>query len=795
MAETNQQDAVSGLLAKALDHHQQGRLDEAGAAYQTLLEQQPGNADVLQLYGAVCCQTGDLEQAETLLRRSIEIDPRMAAAYCNLGNVLTATAREPDAIAAYRAALDIDSRQAQAHVNLANLLLKHDDLETAESHYQAALTEQPDFPQARLGLAELWFRRGDPGKALRICSELTQSAPEFPEAHLMAGRLLLSMERASDAWASFYACLALVPQHAGAHAGMGEVFEAQGLDKDAARAWARAAALAPADSGLWNKLGTILQKMGDQDGAESAWRNLLALEPENIDAWARLGVILHRKGQLEEALDALGRVVQAEPNHALALKHLGQIHNQQYHPDAALPCLERALALSPDDIQLQYDLAYAQGLLGQAKQAVARLQELVDRHPEFPGLHDTLLMYLAYDPDLSAADLFQRHKEWGQRHGKPHARPTSWPNDRNPDRPLKIGYLSRDFGRHAVGNMILDTLIRHDAENYKIHYYSERPNEDDITARFREAAHAWRPTRGVSDDQLARMIRNDGIDILVDLAGHTTGNRLTAMALKPAPIQASWIGYGDTTGLDAIDYIILDDLTAPPELDRYFTETVIRLPNTRFCYSPPDYSPEVAPPPVESNGYITFGSFSNLLKLNPRLVRLWSQVLKSTPESRLLLNWRTLGIPSVREDIRDAFRQQGVDPARILLESDSLHEKVLRGYARVDIALDTTPYSGGVTTCEALWMGVPVVTLVGERPIARQSSAIINAAGFPEWITHDEPTFVETAQRLALDRAELARLRAAQRARLQQSPLMDYTGEIQALEAVYRQLWRNYVDH
>ena len=369
---------------------------------------------------------------------------------------------------------------------------------------------------------------------------------------------------------------------------------------------------------------------------------------------------------------------------------------------------------------------------------------------------------------------------------RPHANP------RDPGKALNIGYVSADFRRHPVGFFLAPVLARHDRRRFSVSCYSGRGLADDLTERLKAGADAWRSVGGLSDEALATAIRDDGIDVLVDLSGHTAGNRLTAFALRPAPVQVSWLGYFNTTGMKAIDYVLMDAETVPEGAERWFTEEVIHLPAGRFCYGPPEDAPPVAPPPVEERGRVTFASFNNLTKVGAEVVGLWARILDALPSSRLVLKWRSLGDAAVRDRYQAWFAAEGIEPNRIELQGASPHAEMLAAYGGVDVALDPFPFSGGVTSCEALWMGVPVVTWPGARPVSRQTAGFLRALGLAELIAADREDYVAIAAGLARDRDGLTALRAGLRARMAASPLCDGVRFTRHLEAAYRDMWRRW---
>jgi predicted O-linked N-acetylglucosamine transferase (SPINDLY family) len=340
-----------------------------------------------------------------------------------------------------------------------------------------------------------------------------------------------------------------------------------------------------------------------------------------------------------------------------------------------------------------------------------------------------------------------------------------------------------------VGYLVEPVLAAADPAGLQIVCYSGRRTEDALTERLKAKATAWRSTLNVPDAVLGEMIRGDRIDILLDLAGHTANNRLTLFALRPAPVQIGWIGYPFTTDLAAIDYVLMDEATVPPGAERWFVERVVRLPETRFCYTAPEYAPPPGPPPMLERGCVTFGSFNNLSKVTPDVARLWARVLAAVPGARLILKWKTLAEPKTRTRYHRWFADHGIDPARVELRPATPHPQMLAEYGDVDIALDPFPYSGGITSLEALWQGVPIVSLPGSRPVSRQTLGFLRNMGREEWVARDPDDYVRISVGLASEPQALAGLRRTQRARMAASPLCDGPRFRRHFEAALRAVW------
>jgi predicted O-linked N-acetylglucosamine transferase (SPINDLY family) len=389
-----------------------------------------------------------------------------------------------------------------------------------------------------------------------------------------------------------------------------------------------------------------------------------------------------------------------------------------------------------------------------------------------------------YSPDYDAEALYTEARRWASCHAEVLRRQRrSYANERSPEKRLRIGYVSSDLRQHPVGFFFAPVVTHHDKQAFELICYAAVRRPDALTAQFRACADRWHEVTGLNDAELAEQIRADGIDILVDLSGHTRGHRLLVFARKPAPIQVTAGGHYDTTGMTAIDYLISDRFHTPAGDERYFSEALTRLPHDYICYGPPDYAPAVAPLPLARQGHVTFGCYNNLAKINERVVALWAKILKVLPGSRLRLQTRELGDASTCARYRALFKDEGVAAGRIELQGHAPHEQLLAAYAEIDIALDPFPYSGGLTTCEALWMGVPVVTLSGQGFCGRHSTSHLANVGLSELVTTTPEQYAAIAVALAQDPERAA------------SPLCDATRYTRDLEAAYREMWKRYCEN
>ena len=597
--------------------------------------------------------------------------------------------------------------------------------------------------------------------------------------HHQAGRL-------AEAEGLYTRILAAAPGHADCLHLMGVLAGQTGRGELAVRLIGEAIARDGGDAAYHSNLGNALLALGRLQEAGESYHRALALKPDYAGARYNLANLLQARGRCEEALGHFEQALLLWPDHPDLHNNYGAALMELGRLTEALARFERALALKPDHAEARNNLGRGCQELGRMAEAEAHYREALRLRPDYAEAHSNLLMTLNYRPDCPADRLFAEHREYGRRHDRP-ALPHA--NPREPERRLRIGYVSGDFRRHVVGTFAEPVLAVHDRAAVSLHLYSETRRPDAVTARFKSLADGWRDTAGLDDDALAAQIRVDGIDILIDLAGHSAFNRLPAFARTPAPVQVTWLGYPGTTGLAAMDYRLVDPVSDPEDsADAQASEALVRLRDGFLCYRPPP-----TPEPGREPGPLTFGSFNNLNKLSQPVLTLWAKLLHRRPEARLLLKSRQLADPAVARTLRSAFASRGIAGERLdLLGWTAGPEAHLETYRRLDIALDPFPYNGTTTTCEALGMGVPVVTLAGDRHAARMGASLLSRLGLDELIAADEADYLEIAAALAADPDRRARLGTELRPRMAASPLGDATALARRLESAYRTMWRRW---
>lgn len=620
----------------------------------------------------------------------------------------------------------------------------------------------------------------DPQTAARFSAALT--------AH-QGGRL-------AEAEAGYREVLRRDPKHPHALNNMAVLMRSFRRLEDALVLYRQAQAASPEDPHVYSNCGCVLVDLGRLTDAEAVLRRSIALRPDVSDPVFNLANCRRDARDKDGAMTLYDRAIRIRP--AMAEPHAarGDLLKERGELGRAVDGYVTALKLRPGMMEPYNNLGEALKEQGRLEEAIAIFQEGMKHHPNNALIHGNLLFALHYTNAVPPDTLFKAHQIWGERHARPllPAAP-HFANPRDPDRRLRVGYVSPDFCTHSCAYFSEPLLAAHDRSAIEIVCYPTSAREDGYTGRFRQLADRWRPLVNVDDAAAAEMVRADGIDILVDLAGHTGENRLMTFARKPAPIQVNWLGYPDTTGMAAMDYRLTDAVADPVgAADGWATERLIRLDDCFLAFKPVIVAAPGVAPPSAAAGHITFGSFNNISKVTPQVVGIWSEILKNVPGSRLILKSKALGDAPTKARYGAMLVQSGISPDRFdLLTRIEPVTNHLRAYDHVDIGLDPFPYNGTTTTCEALWMGVPVVGLAGSHHVARVGASLLTAVGLPDLIAGSPAEYVDIAVKLAGDRDRLGELRRTMRSRLESSPLTDYTGFTRKVEAAYRAMWRDWL--
>lgn len=662
------------------------------------------------------------------------------------------------------------------------------DLATAEARYRAILRDVPTYPGALCNLGALLARKGEVAEAERCYLLALAGTPGFADAHFNLGNLYHRSNDLRAALVQFRACVQANPDHA---------------------------------SGHYN-LGTVATKLGDLISAEAAFRAVTRLEPQPGQANLRLGDVLLRMGRVPDGLAEFRKYAAAHPNDPRGLYNMALALANDGKPADAQEALHKALKLKPDYAEAHNALGLALELLGRKDDALFHYLKAVELKPDFadawsnmgtnlveqsrtaeatdcfrkslaarpdaPAIHGNLLLTLNYDSRLSPEQVRDEHLAWGARFASPVQPPPVPHLPHDPERKLRIGYVSADFRDHTVSGFIELLLTHHDRDRFEVFAFPNVPRPDAVTEKLKALADHWRPIVGVTEDEVATRVEAEKIDILIDLSGHTAGNRLQAFAYHPAAVQATVFGYPNTTGVGAMDFRITDPISDPPGVtDHLSTEKLLRLPDLPWVYRPPADAPPVTPLPALSRKGFTFGCLNNAAKISDACVDAWTKLIQSSPGSKLVL--MAGQSPTASKKLSDRFARAGILRERIELIGRLPRDQYFERYSTFDLALDPFPYNGGVTTCDALFMGVPVLTVAGNSYVSRQGVMQMTQVGLPEFVADSPAALVALGKSWMGKRDELAAIRAGLRDRLLASPLCDPVRYVRNLEAALRAKW------
>ena len=627
-----------------------------------------------------------------------------------------------------------------------------------------------------------------------LARSMTESFQHYGVGWKVLGVVFQRTGRSAHALAPMQKAAALLPSDAEAHSNLGVALKDLGQLDAAVASYRRALEIKPDLAEAHNNLGAALKDLEQLDAAVASYRRALEIKPDFAEAHSNLGAALKDVGQLDSAVATYRRALEIKPDFAEAHSNLGNALQDLVQLDAAVASYRRALEIKPDLAEAHYNLGNALQDLVQLDAAVASYRRALEIKPDFDKAHSNLLFCLSHDATVDAETLFAEHCRFGGQFEVPLR--AGWPqhtNSRNPERRLQVGFVSGDLRNHSVASFIEPVLAHLSGHpQLSLHAYSNHAIEDAVTQRLRGYLTHWHPIVGLSDVALAQKVREDGIDILIDLSGHTAKNRLLTFARKPAPIQITWIGYPNTTGLQAMDYVLKDRFNAPyGAYERYYVEKLARLPSSG-TFLPAKDAPPVNDLPALSNGSVTFGSFNRSSKLGDGVIALWSQVLRAVPGSRLLVG--SVGEGSLRANLMERFARCGVAADRLMFQPRMVMSAYLALHHQVDFILDTFPYTGGTTTSHALWMGVPVLTMTGPSSMQCQCAGMLRRVGLTDWVAGDAEDFVRRAVGWAGRLDELAGLRAGMRDRLLSSPLRQPATVARGLEAALRVMWRRWCE-
>jgi len=787
--------SASQILTIARQHLQAGRGGECESLCRSLLKSAPKDPDALHLLSLALAHRGQDEAAISYLKRAIAIADRMDL-HRNLGAMHARREEWEPARASYQRAIDLAPQDTLALLGLGRALLEGGDSAGACSTFERVLAIDPGAISASAGLADAAHRAGDAARAIAICRDIAVRHPDAAEIQMRLGEALLDTGEQSQGMAALRRAAELAPASAEAAGCLGDALAHAGEQDQAIAHLHRATALHPV-ARRFVRLGNALLDAGRDAEATEAFAQAIARKPADVKLLAEFGRRDSGLSGFEWLIAGCRTELKRDPENAAAWFGLGIGHQGKRQVDLAADAYRHCLALDPTHSAAMNNLAMLIKDQGEVEPAIELLRRAADILPQAGGVSaESLSNYiyaLHFSPKVDVAFLAGQHRRWDEQFGellrttaRAHA------NAPDPGRRLRIGYVSPNFCEHPVARFLLGFFPALDHAAFETFCYSSVRSPDRFTQRLKPLADHWLECRQMSDAALAARIRADGIDILIDLTMHMANNRMLLFARRPAPVQISYLAYCSTTGLPAIDYRLTDPFLDPPGHSALpFPEQPLHLTESYWCYTPGEPAPEPGPLPALANGFVTFASFNNFCKVSPQVRLAWQKLLLAVPRSRLLVH----AYPgSHREKFIQEFTAAGIGPERIaftdfleLPDYFTLHQKV-------DLALDTFPYPGGTTTCDALWMGVPVISLAGDAPFTRAGLSILSNVGLPECVAFSEAEYFEKAVQFSTHSDRLAEMRAGLRERMRASPLMNAIRFSSALQACYRGAWRRWCE-
>ncbi|PKA66821.1 putative UDP-N-acetylglucosamine--peptide N-acetylglucosaminyltransferase SPINDLY [Apostasia shenzhenica] len=768
---------LEALIGKGICLQAQNLNREAFENFMEAIKLDPQNACALTHCGVLYKDEGRLLEAAESYQKALKADPSyrpaaecLAVVLTDIGTSLKLAGNTDAGIQKYCEALNADNRYAPAYYNLGVVYSEMMQFDLALGCYEKAALQRPMYAEAYCNMGVIYKNRGDLETAIACYERCLSVSPNFEIAKNNMAIALTDLGTKVKL--------------------EGDISRGVELYKKAlCYNWRYADA-------MYN-LGVAYGEMLKFDMAIVFYELALHFNPHCAEACNNLGVIYKDRDNLDKAVECYQMALSIKPNFSQSLNNLGVVYTVQGKIDAAASMIEKAISANPTYAEAYNNLGVLYRDAGNINLAIEAYERCLEVDPDSRNAGQNRLLAMNYINEGSDDKLFDAHREWGRRFMRLYTQYTTWDNPKVKERPLVIGYVSPDFFTHSVSYFIEAPLTHHDYTNYQVVVYSAVVKADAKTFKFKDRVlkkgGLWRDIYGIDEKKVASMVREDKVDILVELTGHTANNKLGTMACRPAPVQVTWIGYPNTSGLPTIDYRISDSWADPPATTQNQVEELVRLPECFLCYTPSPEAGSICSTPALSNGFITFGSFNNLAKITPKVLKVWSRILCAVPNSRLIVKCKPFCCDSIRQRFLSMLEQFGVEPLRVdLLPLILLNHDHMQAYSLMDISLDTFPYAGTTTTCESLYMGVPCVTLAGSVHAHNVGVSLLSNVGLPYLIAKTEDEYVQRAVKLASDVSTLSELRISLRELMLKSPLCDGPNFTRKLESTYRSMWRRY---
>ncbi|KAL8254656.1 hypothetical protein R6Q59_032877 [Mikania micrantha] len=784
---------------------------EALAIYENILKKDSGNVDA-HIGKGICLQMQNMgKQSFESFSEAVNLDPNNPCALTHCGILYKDEGRLVEAAESYRKALAADPSYKPAAECLSivltdigtSLKLAGNTQEGIQKYYDAIKID-PHYAPAYYNLGVVYSEMMQYDTALNCYEKAALERPMYAEAYCNMGVIYKNRGDLESAIACYERCLAVSPNFeiaknnmAIALTDLGTKVKLEGDINQGVAYYKKALYYNWHYADAMYNLGVAYGEMLMFEMAIVFYELAFHFNPHCAEACNNLGVIYKDRDNLDKAVECYQLALSIKPNFSQSLNNLGVVYTVQGKMDAAASMIEKAIVANPTYAEAYNNLGVLYRDAGSISLAIEAYEQCLKIDPDSRNAGQNRLLAMNYINEGIDAKLYEAHRDWGWRFMRLYPQFTSWDNSKVPERPLVIGYVSPDYFTHSVSYFIEAPLFYHDYANYKVVIYSAVVKADSKTFKFRDIVlkrgGVWRDIYGIDEKKVASMVREDKVDILVELTGHTANNKLGMMACRPAPLQVTWIGYPNTTGLPTIDYRITDALADPPDTKQKHVEDLVRLPECFLCYTPSPEAGPASPAPALSNGFVTFGSFNNLAKITPKVLQVWAKILCAVPNSRLIVKCKPFCCDSVRQKFLSTLEQLGLESLRVdLVPLILLNHDHMQAYSLMDISLDTFPYAGTTTTCESLYMGVPCVTMGGSVHAHNVGVSLLNAVGLGHLVAKTEDEYIRLAIQLASDVTALSNLRMDLRNLMSKSALCNGSKFITGLESTYRDMWRGY---
>lgn len=812
-----------GPLELAIAHHTAGRLGEAGTLYQQILQDNPNQPVALHLLGVIALQGGNAaaavelitkavtikpdfgeafsnlaaahrsmgqqEQAAASLGQAVACNPEDAEAHYNLGNVLLRLGRAEQALASFRNVVAINPAHANAHNNMGTALKALGQLAGAAQSYHKALAIDPGLAQAHNNLGNVFKELGEPDQAVECYEKALRINPGSAEIHNNIGIVLNQSGKLDLALESFRQAVAHNAGFAEAHTNIGNVLNDLGRQDDAVASFQQALSINPPNPEAHNNLGTVFQSLGKLDLAVQSYHKAIDVDAGFAKAHFNLGNAHKEMGRIDEAIANYQQAISIDPQFASACNNLGVALKDSGQRGKAIDSFRHTLSIDPHHVEALNNLGLVLRIMGEIDQSIDTYGKLLAIKPDYMEAHSNLLFVMLHSPGISGEDIVEETLRWGKQHGH-HGTPAPFDNNLDPERKLRVGYVSADFRFHAVSYLLEPLMAEHDRQQIELYCYGEVLKPDHVTQRIKNFADHWRSTVGMGDLELVETIRTDKIDVLIDCTGHTANNRLRALSHKPAPVLVNhFIMHGTPSGIDAFDYVLSDPVLSAPGTDHHFTEQVVRLRHGTFAFRPDPQWPEVAPPRAISESPV-FACVGDPARIGPKTIALWGRLLDSVAGSSIIFKRGTYNDRLTREYWQERFK--GLGRRAVFEDLEGGWGRHMDFYGRVDVVLDTLPTTGNTTCIIPLWMGVPVISMSGGYYCHQNGAAVTSHAGVGELTADNPDDYLHLASELINDRGRLDTLRTTLRDTLRGAPVMDARGRAADMEKAFRDMWRRW---